>query len=134
MADWRPMGRHVDAAETPLDPARMLRMTGLLGGVMWVVKYLLSDPNGAAGEALLWIGGVLLTVAMLGLGVRLVKGDFLLLRLFVALALPTLVWGVLALLRSGSGDVMLVDAVFGVAVALASVTGLRRGAEPHATH
>jgi hypothetical protein len=29
---------------------------------------------------------------------------------------------------------MLVDAVFGAAVALASVTGLRRGAEPHATH
>jgi hypothetical protein len=134
MADWDAMGRHVDAAETPLDPTRMLRMTGLLGGVMWVVKYLLSDPNGGAGEALLWLGGVLLTVAMLGLGIRLVKGDFLLLRVFVALALPTLVWGVLALLRSGAGDVMLVDAVFGAAVAFASVTGLRRGAEPHATH
>ena len=51
----------------------------------------------------------------------LVKSDVLPLRVFVALALPTLVWGVFALVRDSVSDEQLVDAVFGALVGLCSV-------------
>jgi hypothetical protein len=128
------MGRHVDSAETPLDLRRTVRIAGLLGGLAWVVVFFLQDPQGGSGTALLRGGAVLLTVPMLGLGMRLVRSDFLALRLFVAIALPTLVWAVFGLLRSEVADQPLIDAVFGAMAGLASAAGLVRGAEPHATH
>ena len=56
----------------------------------------------------------------------LVKSDLLPLRIFVALALPTLVWGVFALVRDSVSDERLADAVFGAAVGLGSVLLLVR--------
>ncbi len=69
-------------------------------------------------DALLWVGGALITVALFGLGLLLVKSDVLLLRVFVGLALPTLVWGVVALLRGSAVSASTVDVVFGGCVAL----------------
>lgn len=107
-------------------------MAGLVGGLLWVVKYLLPDPEGGIGTVLLWVGAVLLTVALFGLGMLLVKSGFLALRLFVALALPALVWGVFALVRSPASDQPLVDAVFGAGVGVISVVGLMRRRTPQA--
>jgi hypothetical protein len=110
------MGRHVDAAASSFDLRGTVGVAGLLGGLAWVAKYFLSDPHGTVGRALLWAGALLLTVALLGLGGRLVKGDLLALRVFVAFAVPTLVW-----------------AVFGAAVGLACGAALVRRPRPHPT-
>ena len=119
------MGRHVDTAGPPTGVRRTARVCGLVGGAAWVATYFL-DADSAAAKALLWGGAVLLTVALFALGMRLVKSDVLPLRVFVALALPTLVWGVFLLLRDSVSDEQLLDAVFGAVVALISAVGLVR--------
>jgi len=127
------MGRHVDAAGTPLGLRRGAQISGVVGGLAWVVAYFLPDGGAAAG-LLLVVGAVLLTLAMFGLGLRLVRSDFLALRIFVGLALPTLVWGVFGVVHQSASDPALVDAVFGAVCGL--VAGLRlthRGATPRAT-
>jgi hypothetical protein len=118
------MGRHAEASGTPLDLRRAAPLAGLTGGVAWVAAYLLPDGGGLE-TAVLWVGAVLLTVALFGLGLLLVRSDVLALRVFVAVALPTLVWGVFALVHDSSGDPELIDAVFGAVVGL--VSGLRLG-------
>lgn len=121
------MGRHTDSAGGLLGPRRVTQVCGLVGGVAWVVTYFLTS-GGTAANALLWVGVVLLTVTLLGLGLLLVKSGFLLLRVFVALALPTLVWGVLGLILGSTSDRTVVEAVFGAVVALISgIQLVRRG-------
>jgi len=119
------MGRHVDAAGPLTGVRRTAQLCGLLGGAAWVIGYVV-DPGGPAAATLLWGGALLLTVALVSLGARLVNSGVLLLRLFVAVALPTLVWGVFLLLRDAVSDVQLLDATFGGAVALLSAVGLVR--------
>ena len=92
------------------------------------------DADAGASTMLLWGGGVLLTVALFAIGMMLVKSELLPLRIFVALALPTLVWGVFALVRDSVSDEQLADAVFGAVIGLGSVLLLvRRSAARRAT-
>lgn len=137
VTDWHTvaaMGRHTDSAGGLTRPRRVAQVCGLLGGAAWVVAYFLTD-GGTAASALLWVGVVLLTVALLELGLTLVKSDFLLLRVFVGLALPTLVWGVLGLVLGSVSDRRLVEAVFGGVVALISLVHLvRRKPASRASH
>jgi hypothetical protein len=88
------MGRHVEASGTPFDLRRLTQIAGLVGGVVWVLAYFLPD-DGAAETTLLTVGAVLLTIALCGLGLLLVRSDFLALRIFVAIAVPVLVWSVI---------------------------------------
>jgi hypothetical protein len=118
------MGRHVEASGTPLDLRRSAPIAGLTGGVAWVLAFFLPD-GGTLETGLLWAGAILLTVALFGLGLLLVRSDVLALRIFVALALPTLVWGVFGLVHGSLSDPELVDAVFGAIVGL--VSGLQLG-------
>jgi hypothetical protein len=127
------MGRHAEAAGTPLDLRRGAQVAGLLGGIAWVVAYFLPD-GGSAATVLLLVGAVLLTLALFGLGLMLVRSDFLALRVFVGIALPTLVWGVFGVVHQSASDPGLVDALFGAVVGL--VSGVRlshRGSAPRAT-
>lgn len=121
------MGRHIDAAGTSRHLRRTAQLSGLAGGIAWVVAAFLE---GGSAAILLWLGGALVTVALFGLGMLLVKSDVLLLRIFVALALPTLVWAVVALLRDSSVSTTLVDVAFGGSVALVSAVQLVRRTEP----
>jgi hypothetical protein len=105
-------------------PRRVAQVCGLVGGVAWLVTYFLS--GGGAADVLRWAGAVLLTVALLELGLLLVRSDFMLLRVFVALALPTLVWGVLSLVLGSVSDRTAVEAAFGAVVALISAVQLLR--------
>jgi hypothetical protein len=118
------MGRHVEASGPPLDLRRTAPLAGLTGGIAWVFAFFLSD-SGTLETTLLWAGAILLTVALFGLGLLLVRSDVLALRVFVALALPTLVWGVFGLVHGSLADPDLVDAVFGAVVGL--VSGVRLG-------
>jgi hypothetical protein len=128
-----PMGRHVDAAGPPTDVRRTAQGCGLVGGLAWVVTYFLGAGSGAA-QVLVWLGAVLMTLALLVLGLMLVKSDVLPLRLFVAVALLVLVWGVVALARGATKDPRTVDLVFGVLVAVpAGVLLVRRGSATRST-
>ena len=121
------MGRHIDAAGTPGTSAAPLSSPA------WPeASPGSSRPSSRAAQRpiLLWLGGALVTVALFGLGMLLVKSDVLLLRIFVALALPTLVWAVVALLRDSSVSTTLVDVAFGGSVALVSAVQLVRRTEP----
>ena len=128
MLGWqteRPMGQHADAAGGAQPLRRTAQICGLVGGGAWVAGYVLGADGGLA-TALLWGGAALLTIALFATGMRMVKGDVLVLRVFVALALPTLVWGVFALVRDSLNDDALLDAVFGGAVALLCLVALAR--------
>lgn len=129
------MGRHVETAGSPLGLRRTAQASGLVGGVAWVVTYFLpNDPRSPLATLLQWLGLLLLSVALFGLGLLLVRSDVLLLRLFVALALPTLVWSVFAVVRDSASDQPLVDTAFGAVVGLVSGLQLvRRGSAPRAT-
>lgn len=118
------MGRHAEASGTPFDLRRTTQLAGLTGGLAWVVAPFLAD-GGSLKTTLLWAGAILLTVTLFGLGLLLVRSDVLALRVFVALALPTLVWGVFAIVHDSAAEPELVDAVFGAIVGL--VSGLRLG-------
>jgi len=120
----RIMGRHAETSGTLLDLRRTAQLAGLTGGVAWVVAFFLPDASGLE-TTLLWIGAVLLTVALFGLELMLVHSDVLALRVFVALALPTLVWGVFGIIHQAVADPGLIDALFGAVVGL--VSGLRLG-------
>ena len=102
-----------------------MQVCGLVGGLAWVVTYFLDADSGVA-DALLWLGAVLMTVALFVLGLMLVKSDVLPLRVFVAVALPTLVWGVVALARGSAHDPRVVDLAFGAVVGGVSALQLTR--------
>jgi hypothetical protein len=121
------MGRHAEDSGTLFDLRRTAQLAGLAGGGAWVIAYFLSG-GGVAETALLWAGALLTTVALVGLGLLLVRSDVLALRVFVALALPTLVWGVFGIVHGSAADPRLVDAVFGAAVALVCAVRLRHHA------
>jgi hypothetical protein len=110
------MGRHVEASGTTLDLRRTAQIAGLAGGIGWVLASFLGD--GAVKDALLWSGAVLLTASLLGLGLLLVRSGFLALRLFIAVAVPVLVWGVFGIVHQSMSDPGLVDVVFGALVGL----------------
>ena len=97
------MGRHVEVSGTLFDLRRTAQLAGLAGGLAWVVTLFLDD-GGSLERALLWAGTILLTVALFGLGLLLVRSDVLALRVFVALALPTLVWGVFGIVHGSAND------------------------------
>jgi hypothetical protein len=117
------MGRHVEASGTPFDLRRLTQIAGLVGGAVWVLASFLPD-GGAAEVALLRVGVVVLTVALCGLGLLLVRSDFLALRIFVAVAVPLLVWGVFAIVHQSLSDPEVVDGVFGAIVAVVSAVRL----------
>jgi len=117
------MGRHVEASGTPFDLRRLTQIAGLVGGAVWVLASFLPD-GGAAEVALLRVGAVVLTVALCGLGLLLVRSDFLALRIFVAVALPLLVWGVFGIVHQSLSDPEVVDGVFGAIVAVVSAVRL----------
>jgi len=126
------MGRHADAAGASFGLRRGAQVAGLLGGIAWVVASFVAE--GGAADVLRPLGAVLLTLALFGLGLRLVRSDFVALRIFVGIALPTLVWGVFGVIHQSASDPSVVDGVFGAVCGLVSgVLLTRRGAVPRAT-
>ena len=105
----------------------LVRVAGVLGGLCWagqaaVNKY---DAAGAAVNALYWGGGLLILVAIVGLGAGLVSGAPWL-RLLVGLCFPLLVWAVLEVLHEGASD-NIVDGGFGIVLALVCAASLLGG-------
>jgi hypothetical protein len=119
------MGRHAEATGSPLGLRRAAQLAGLAGGIAWVLALVLPD-GGSVERVVLWVGAVLLTAALIGLGLLLVRSDVPALRLFVALACPALVWGVFGIVHGSLPDPDVVDAVFGAVVGLVCLARLVR--------
>jgi hypothetical protein len=98
---------------------------GLLGGLCWV--------GALWSDALVWVGGVLLGLAVLGAGAGLVRRGAVWLRLIVAVCFLALVGSVIQVLRDNL-DQTLVFAVAGVAAVIAAAVALSRRPEPPAHH
>ena len=109
-------------------------LAGLIGGLAWIVAYVLvqlDQPN--AADATGWAGLVLLGVATLAAGAGLVSRSAGWLRVLVAVCFTLLVWSVLQVLAEGADE----QVVRAVAGAVAVVVGLvvlarqpARAAEP----
>jgi hypothetical protein len=104
----------------------LARVCGLLGGLCWVVRWVLGD--GAMGDALQWAGLLLLFVGMFGLGAALVSKGAVWLQVIVGVAFPLLVWSVVEVLHA-SGDGVMIDAVAGAVIAVACVLALGPGGD-----
>jgi hypothetical protein len=106
-----------------------VRIAGVLGGLCWVGQAAMNDYDvaSAAANALYWGGGVLVLVALVGLGAGLVSGASWL-RLLVGLCVPLLVWSILEVLHAQTSD-NVVDGGFGLALALVCAVSLL-GGEP----
>ena len=75
---------------------------------------------------LFWAGAALVTVFLLAVGLLLVKRGLLALRLFVACALPLLVWMVVVFAAQAAADDGIVWGVAGAVVVLLAVVLLAR--------
>ena len=113
---------------------RAAQVVGLLGGVAWVAAAFLWEGGDDPLElGLFWLGAVLVTLFLLELGTLLVKRGLLALRLFVAGALPLLVWMVVVFVASAASDDGIVWGLSGAAVGVFAIVLLARPAPPRAT-
>ena len=94
----------------------LARVCGVLGGLCWVVRWLLGD--GGMADPLQWAGLLLLFVGLFGLGSALVNQGAVWLQLIVGIAFPVLVWSVVEVLH-GAGDPVVINGVVGVLIAAA---------------
>lgn len=95
-------------------------LAALVGGLCWVVAAFVG--------ALLWPGGVLLAVAVLGAGAALVSKTALWLRAIVSVCFLALVASLLGLLRDSLDDELLLVATGLVAMAGGGLALVRRPA------
>ena len=118
-------------------PARLTRgaqVIGLLGGLVWVVTaFVWNGGEDPLELGLFWVGAALITFFLLEIGTLLVKRGLLALRLFVACALPLLVWMVVAFVASSASDDAIVWGIVGVAVAVFAIVQLMRPTPQRAT-
>ena len=109
-------------------------VVGLLGGLCWVVRWVVEMIGFSPGWSgpVHWMGLGLLCLALAAVGAGLVSRSALWLRVIVALAFPLLVWSVYTVLR-GSGDDPAFDGVVGllaVVLSVVAVMAARRSAAP----
>ena len=113
---------------------RAAQVIGLLGGLAWLVAAFLWDGGDDPVElGLFWVGAVLITLFLLEIGMLLVKRGLLALRLFVACALPLLVWMVVVYAASSADDDGIIWGIAGGAVAVFAVLRLARPTPQRAT-
>ena len=108
-----------------MDPRTLVRLCGVLGGLVWVGRWVL-DGRGAGAAVLgstYGAGLALLAIALAGTGAGLAGATWL--RALVAVCLPLLGWSVLVVLHE-SGREVLVDGLLGVLALLVWVPLLRQ--------
>lgn len=106
-----------------MDPRMLARWCGLLGGLVWIVRWLLAGSGDAVLGATYGAGLALLAIGLAGAGSGLAGATWL--RALVAVCFPLLAWSVLMVLHE-SGDEVRVDGLVGVAAVLVWVPALLR--------
>jgi hypothetical protein len=109
-------------------------LAGLLGALAWVGAGFVWDGGSDPVElGLFWVGAALITLFLLELGTLLVKRGLLVLRLFVACALPLLFWMVIAFAAASASDEGLVYGFAGAVVGVFSIVQLATSTPQRAT-
>jgi hypothetical protein len=105
----------------------LIRVAGIVGGLCWLAQAAVNqyDAAGAVANAMYYGGGLLIAVALVGLGGGLVSAAPWL-KLVVGLCVPVLVLAVLAVLHDQTSD-NLVDGGFGLGLALICAASLLGG-------
>ena len=106
----------------------LAQVAGVLGGLLWVLRLVVDRAVGVGpttSAALLAAGAVLLAVAVLELGLRLVDRAPGWLRVVVAVGVVALTVSVVIVVR-GSGESVVVDGALGVLGAVVCGLALRR--------
>lgn len=102
------------------------RLTGLVGGLLWLLRLVLDLAGTQAGEGVLRPAGfVLLGLALAAAGALLVSSSAAWLRVIVAVAFPLLVWSVLEVIAPAT-DAVLVHGITGVVAIALALRGARR--------
>ncbi len=112
-----------------MDLHTLARLAGLVGGLCWVVRFVMDlggHGTGIAADGLYAIGVLLLAVALVAAGAGLVSTSATWLRVIVAIAFPLLVGSVLEVLHGG-GHSRTIDGIFGLVVAVVAAVQLSRG-------
>lgn len=108
-----------------MDPRTLARLCGTLGGLAWVLRWVL-DAQGASETVVgstYGAGLALLAIGLAGAGAGLAGAAWL--RALVAVCFPVLAWAVLMVLHEASDEVR-VDGILGVLAVLVWVPLLRR--------
>lgn len=106
-----------------MDPRMLARLCGVLGGLVWAVRWLLPDPGEAVLGAAYGAGLALLAIGLGGAGAGMAGTAWL--RLVVGICFPLLAWSVLMALHE-AGDDVAVDGLVGVVAVLVWVPALGR--------
>ena len=106
-------------------------LAALVGGLAWVAAFALEQTDRTSQADLAdWVGRALLTVAMIGAGVRLVNHAPIWLRLIAGVGFGLLGWSVLAVLTDGFSSRPIEGAAGAAAVVVAAVMLSRRPPPP----
>jgi hypothetical protein len=121
-----------------MDLRAIARWAGLLGGLFWLLRFVLdlAGSDGVVLDLLHWAGGVLLFVGLASMGAGLVSTSATWLQAIVAVAFPLLVWSVLEVLHP-AGNAVAIDGIFGLVaagVAVYAIVKARPERPPRARH
>lgn len=90
----------------------------VLGGLLWIVRWLIG-ASGGLSSVMLYLGLAVILVGLMCIGLTLVKGSSRMLDVVVGFALPALVWSVYWAIREGvTFDLQTYDGVVGVLAVL----------------
>lgn len=108
-----------------MDPRMLARLCGLLGGLAWVLRWVLASQGAGDGVlgATYGAGLALLAIGVAGAGAGLAGAGWL--RAIVAICFPVLAWSVLMVLHE-AGDDIRVDGLVGIVAVLVWVPLLSR--------
>ena len=98
---------------------------GALGGLVWILRWVVSPGDGAA-DLMRWAGLSLVLLGLVCIGLTLVKGSALWLDAIVGFAAPALFWAVYEVLRGELGNRHVGEA--DQLITAIAVAGFHRGA------
>lgn len=104
---------------------------GALGGVVWIVRWVLSPAEGTA-DLMRWGGLALVLLGLVCIGLTLVKGSALWLDVVVGFAAPALFWAIYEVVRGGVRGAFILHGILGVVCLLVGVLTVVRGRSRHA--
>lgn len=100
---------------------------GLLGGLVWIARWLMSPADGPA-DVMRYAGLAFVLLGLVCVGLTLVKGQALWLDIVVGFAAPALFWAIYEMVRAEIADpALLFHGVVGALWALVGVALIVKG-------
>jgi hypothetical protein len=87
---------------------------GVLGGLVWIARWLLNPESGSSADVMRYAGLALILLGLVCVGLTLVKGQALWLDCIVGLSAPALFWAIYEVVRAELGEAVVFHGVLGV--------------------